>query len=93
MATERQIEANRRNAKLSSGPSSLEGKSRSRLNATKHGLAGELADVEAGLSPEFLDRREKWAPEYQPVGEGANWALDQAVAASLRIERDRKSVV
>jgi hypothetical protein len=91
MATERQILANQQNSKKSSGPSEA-GKLRSRLNSTKHGMAGKSAEVEAGLSNEFEDRREKWAAEQNPVGEGANWALDQAVAATLRIERCQRTM-
>jgi len=34
----RQLEANRRNAQLSTGPRTLEGKARVRLNAVKHGI-------------------------------------------------------
>ena len=91
MATERQIAANRLNAKRSSGPSEA-GKLRSRLNATKHGMAGESAEVEAGLSSEFEERRARWAAEQNPVGEAANFALDQAVAATLRIERCQRTM-
>ena len=71
----------------STGPTSAEGKARSRANALKHGLAAELPTLEVGLSPEFLDRRAKWSAEFQPESEAAEWALDRAVAASLRIER------
>lgn len=39
MTTEKQIAANRRNGALGRGPKSAAGKSRSRLNARKHGLA------------------------------------------------------
>jgi hypothetical protein len=42
MATEKQIEANRRNAQKSTGPRSEEGKSKSRVNGYKHGLTGHL---------------------------------------------------
>jgi hypothetical protein len=38
MATDKQIDANRRNAQLSSGPKSSEGKARSARNAISHGL-------------------------------------------------------
>jgi hypothetical protein len=41
MTTLRQIEANRRNARLSTGPVTDDGKKRSRRNALRHGLTAE----------------------------------------------------
>ena len=42
MPTEKQTEANRRNALKSTGPRTDEGKNKSRLNSFKHGLTGHL---------------------------------------------------
>ncbi|SHN87807.1 hypothetical protein [Bradyrhizobium erythrophlei] len=41
MTSFRQIEANRRNARLSTGPTTEDGKERSRRNALRHGLTAE----------------------------------------------------
>jgi hypothetical protein len=41
--SESQLAANRANAKLSTGPTSLEGKQRSRMNAGRHHLTGQVA--------------------------------------------------
>jgi hypothetical protein len=42
MTSQRKIEANRRNAKRSTGPKTVLGKKRSRANALKHGLAAAM---------------------------------------------------
>jgi hypothetical protein len=45
MATEEQIAANRRNAQLSSGPKTEAGRNRSRMNALRHGLTGQVTTM------------------------------------------------
>jgi hypothetical protein len=91
-ASEAQIASNTQNAQFSTGPTSESGRARSALNSTKHGLSGVSADVEARLSPAFLDRRARWAAEQKPVGEAGNFALDRVVAATFRIERCERAI-
>src|SRR5271156_2716657 len=43
MSSESQLEANRANAQLSTGPSTEAGKATSRFNATRHGLTSQVA--------------------------------------------------
>lgn len=50
MASEKQIAANRANAKRSTGPKTAVGKSRSRRNAFRHGLSLGMARDEISLS-------------------------------------------
>lgn len=48
-----QVEANRRNAQLSTGPRSLRGKSVSRLNALKHGLTAQQVVLFDEMTDDF----------------------------------------
>jgi hypothetical protein len=48
MATKRQIEANRRNAKKSTGPRTAEGKAKSSRNSLIHGLESAARDARYG---------------------------------------------
>jgi hypothetical protein len=70
MATQAQIEANRRNSSKSTGPRTLEGKQRVRLNATRHGLCAGVAlmDEESELASEFNLLLEDLREEHQPNG-------------------------
>jgi len=85
MATEKQIAANRRNAKKSTGPRTQEGKARSRMNALRHGLAVMLPEVQKpwdeldSLSPvEISDRLRQIERERMKAFE----AIDTALAKS-----------
>ena len=63
------IEANRRNAQKSTGPTSPEGKQRSSWNSTKHGLLGKrlLVTEDAGAS-EWAHLLESLRQDLKPVG-------------------------
>lgn len=54
MASDRQCEANRRNAQLSSGPKTAAGKASSARNARRHGLRAEWGGEVDGLEVELL---------------------------------------
>jgi len=73
MATEKQILANRKNARSSTGPRTVAGKMRSRMNARRHGLAALLEGVfaERWLGVQALSDR-----------------LSQIEAARLRLHRE-----
>ena len=66
MSSQRQIEANRRNSQLSTGPRTAEGKAVSRFNALKSGINSK-AQVIPGEDPAELEAmtagyHQDWAP-------------------------------
>lgn len=70
MASVRQIEANRRNAKHSTGPKTVQGKARSCGNALRHGLSRSMAYESTGtdaLAKALLNRLEQEALAFEPA--------------------------
>src|ERR1017187_3588824 len=63
MPSDKQLEANRRNAQKSTGPTTEAGKRRSSLNALRHGLTGQVVV----LPEEEIEAFTKFAP---PIAEG-----------------------
>ena len=61
MATEKQIIANRRNAQLSTGARTEEGKKVSRMNALRHGLTGQIEVT----TPEEKEAKDKFCGEIE----------------------------
>jgi hypothetical protein len=88
MATAAQIEANRRNAKRSTGPKTEAGKKRARLNALKHGRRAKAVAPDLPLEdPEALEERiRQWVRDLKP-GDVAERAL-VVQAAKISSELD-----
>ncbi len=85
MSSQKQTEANRRNARRSTGPKTPEGKARSRLNALKHGLLAQdliLPDEDAKL---FLELLEALDAELQPADLLQQILLHEITSARWRL--------
>jgi hypothetical protein len=68
MTSQKQIEANRRNAKRSTGPKTLRGRYRARMNAKKHGLRGHEGLLPDEDPAEFESFRENMFRDLRPNG-------------------------
>ena len=86
-ATEKQVEANRKNALKSTGPRSPEGKARSRANALKHGLTGSGIVLPEEDRLRWEGRAESWAEELGARGELDLYLAGRAALASVRLDR------
>lgn len=89
MATAKQIEANRRNSRKSTGPKTDGGKDRSRCNALTHGLSGAGVVRAEGEAEAVRERMAEWHSSLRPFDAYQSWLLEVVAAESLRIERCR----
>ncbi len=82
MTTQRQIEANRRNSRRSTGPKNRTGKAESMMNAMKHGLlAADL--VVCDENPiEFAGVLEKLVDDFQAQGPLEEQLVERVASAS-----------
>jgi hypothetical protein len=90
MTSEKQIQANRRNAQRSTGPNTPEGKDAVRLNANKHGLRSQEVLLPGEDEEALKELDENLRAELQPVGEHENLLVDGIVAAHWRLRRLRR---
>ncbi len=86
-ASEAQILANRRNAALSTGPKTAEGKERSRANALKHGLTGDGIVLSPVDAPEVERLTTELEAELRPSGNVARALVRRVATCIVRMER------
>ena len=89
-ASAAQISANRKNAALSTGPTTEAGKERSRGNGWKHGLTGEGIVVPDGELAAIEARFQSLREEFQPEGTASCLHLRRFASMSLRLESCEK---
>ena len=87
MASSKQIEANRRNAKKSTGPRTAAGKTKVAMNAVKHGLLAQQVVLPNEDEDEFTEFTIRLAHELQPVGELEDLLLGMIAACAWRLRR------
>lgn len=85
--TERQIQANRQRAELSTGPTTEQGKATSRANACRHGLSGAGVALPPDEAEEVRRRTEAWRAVHQPADEVEAFHVGQFALESVRVER------
>ncbi len=96
MTSQARIEANRRNAKKSTGPKTDEGKKRSRQNALKHGLEATTeilldAAPNNAVAAEFERTRNDWLERMKPDDPLEEALLDAACRSSWRLRTIAKA--
>ena len=69
MSTQAQVDANRRNAQLSTGPTSESGKAKSSLNAVKTGLTGRTVLLPGDDAALYEAHLTQFIERFKPVGE------------------------
>jgi len=87
MTTQKQIEANRKNAKLSAGPVSVSGKRSSSMNALKHGVFAKHLLLPDDDQIEFGKLHADIHREWSPIGPTERALVERLVALFWRQRR------
>ena len=88
MATQAQIDANRKNAQKSTGPRSAKGKADARRNSLKHGMTGNGVVIPYEDAAEVAIRVEQFEAELSPDGHATTSVLAmRAAMLTVRLER------
>ena len=81
------IEANRRNAKKSTGPRSAAGKSRARFNALKHGVTAQVPVLPGEDPALFFARVDAYKADLQPQSPFESEMIERMALMSWQFDR------
>src|SRR5450755_2385441 len=87
MSTQKQIDANRRNAQKSTGPRTPEGLAAVRLNGVKHGLCAETLVLEGESESDFHTLLDSLCAEDVPATPTEELLVSQLAMAACRLRR------
>lgn len=87
MTTEKQLEANRENALKSTGPASIEGKSRASKNAIKHGILSKDLVVSGEKPSEYQSFRQNLIETLHPEGTMETLLVEKIACLAWRQRR------
>src|SRR3954453_5999419 len=85
MPSQRQIEANRRNATSSTGPRTPRGKAVVALNAVQHGLLSRQSVIQS--EAELIELGKRLRGQLAPLGELELLLVDRIVSTAWRLRR------
>ena len=87
MTTKKQIQANRKNAKLSTGPKTDEGKQRCAQNALKHGLRSQHPVIPGEDPAEYQHKLDQLRADIKPMNALEDDLVEQIADTSWRLKR------
>ena len=87
MSTQRQINANRENARHSTGPKTPDGKARASLNSLRHGLLARQIVLPIEDRAQYLELLAALEAEHQPEGPLETFLVHQMAASQWRLQR------
>src|SRR5215471_5814362 len=87
VSSQKQIDANRRNALKSTGPKSDEGKAQSRMNALRHGLTAAQAVLPHENEDDYEKLREGMLESYAPENTAEQALVEELANAYWRLMR------
>ena len=90
MSTQKQIKANRKNSKKSTGPKTAEGKAKVSKNAVKHGLFAEEAVITGENPADYEAYLDSFLSEMKPVGAVETMLAERFVSLAWRLMRAQR---
>jgi len=87
MMSQAKVNANRRNARKSTGPRTPSGKAAASMNAVKHGLSARMPVIPGENEAEFQVYTAEWLEELQPAGPMEAFLAERIISIAWRLRR------